>query len=99
MALYDWNHNGKKDIEDDFIEYEIYKNSTNKNNSKYTKKQNGKEISTFGAILSIILGLVFTAVIFTLFHVNIDNVPTFVIWLIWMINSFILSIIATIIGI
>ena len=26
MALYDWNKNEKKDIVDDFIEYQIYKN-------------------------------------------------------------------------
>lgn len=25
MALYDWNKNGKKDMADDFIEYQIYK--------------------------------------------------------------------------
>lgn len=25
MALYDWNKNGKKDMVDDFIEYQIYK--------------------------------------------------------------------------
>lgn len=24
MALYDWNHNGKKDIVDNYIEYQIY---------------------------------------------------------------------------
>lgn len=25
MALFDWNHNGKKDFMDDYIEYNIYK--------------------------------------------------------------------------
>lgn len=25
MALYDWNKNGKKDMADDFMEYQIYK--------------------------------------------------------------------------
>lgn len=25
MALYDWNKNGKKDMADNFIEYQIYK--------------------------------------------------------------------------
>ena len=23
MAFYDWNHNGKKDVQDDFIEYNM----------------------------------------------------------------------------
>ena len=46
MAMYDWNHNGEKDMADDFIEYQIYKHSTGqKNNSSYTPS-NG--ISTFG---------------------------------------------------
>lgn len=25
MAFYDWNHDGKKDMVDDFIEYQVYK--------------------------------------------------------------------------
>lgn len=25
MAFYDWNRNGKKDLQDDYIEYNIYK--------------------------------------------------------------------------
>lgn len=31
MAFYDWNHNGKKDIVDNMIEYQIYRNATGKN--------------------------------------------------------------------
>lgn len=53
MAFYDWNHDGKKDWQDNYIEYQIYKNSTGqKNNSSYTPS-NG--ISTFGAIGIVIL--------------------------------------------
>lgn len=34
MAFYDWNKDGKKDAQDDFIEYNIYKQSAkNDNNS------------------------------------------------------------------
>lgn len=28
MALYDWNQDGKKDFVDDYLEYNIYKEST-----------------------------------------------------------------------
>lgn len=28
MAVYDWNKNGKKDVQDDYLEYNIYKNSS-----------------------------------------------------------------------
>lgn len=31
MAFYDWNHDGKKDLADDYIEYQIYKKSTSDN--------------------------------------------------------------------
>ena len=31
MAFYDWNKDGKKDVQDDFIEYNIYKKSTENN--------------------------------------------------------------------
>lgn len=29
MALLDWNGDGKKDLADDFIEYQIFRNVTN----------------------------------------------------------------------
>ncbi len=55
MALHNWNHDGKKDWQDNYIEYQIYKHSTGqKNNSSYTPSDG---ISTFGAILSTIGGL------------------------------------------
>lgn len=33
MAFYDWNSDGKKDFTDDFIEYNIYKGSTESGNN------------------------------------------------------------------
>lgn len=33
MAFHDWNNDGKKDIADDYIEYNIYKESTKNNNT------------------------------------------------------------------
>lgn len=32
VAVHDWNKNGKKDIQDDFIEYKIYQESIKSNN-------------------------------------------------------------------
>ena len=34
MAFFDWNHNGKKYWQDDYIEYNIYKECTKDDNSK-----------------------------------------------------------------
>ena len=58
MAFFDWNHDGKKDFTDDFIEYQVYKNTTNKQN--YTPRSGGG-ISTFGAIVATIGGLLLAA--------------------------------------
>ena len=58
MAFHDWNNNGKKDIADDFIEYQMYKQSTS--NSNYTPRSSGG-ISTFGAIAATIGGLFLAA--------------------------------------
>ena len=42
MAIYDWNHDGKKNIQDDFIEYQIINNSTDKDSSNVSRgKANG----------------------------------------------------------
>lgn len=30
MALHDWNHDGKKDMVDNYMEYQIYKETTGK---------------------------------------------------------------------
>ena len=63
MAFYDWNHNGKKDIQDDYIEYNIYKESTknNDNNNSYSNNtySNNSGCGVWGwiSIIFIILGL------------------------------------------
>ena len=99
MALHDWNKEGKKAFKDDFFAYSIYNNITKDSNNNYPKAPIKKGISTFGAILSTILGLVLIAVVFTIFDVNIDNVPTFLIIIFWIINSSVLSVICEILGI
>lgn len=99
MALHDWNNDGKKDIKDDFIEYTIYNDITKDSKNNHPKAPTKKGISTFGAVLSTILGLVLIAFVFTIFDVNIDNVPTFLIIIFWIINSSILSVICDIFGI
>lgn len=104
MALHDWNNDGKRDFRDDFIQYKIYndsmKSSNNDDSNKIHHSNNIKKsgISSLGSILSIVLGLIFTAVLFTVLDVDIDNVPVLVICFIWLINSSIVAFLATIIG-
>lgn len=105
MALHDWNNDGKKDFKDDFIEYKIYEDSMkskyndDRQKINYSKSRNKSQISSFSSILSIVLGLVLTAILFTILDVNIDNVPVLVICFIWLINSSIIAFLATIIGV
>lgn len=54
MAFYDWNHDGKKDVADDYIEYQIYKESTS--NTNYSGN-GGRGISNFGAGVATVGGL------------------------------------------
>ena len=91
MALHDWNHDGKKYCQDNYIEYQIYKNSTGqKNNSSYTPS-NG--ISTFGAILSTVGGLFLGCLILALFAGNnVENVPVIITIILWIICSSVLAV-------
>ncbi len=60
MAFYDWNHNGKKDWQDNFIEYNIYKKrmeNINKDGGG-SGSGSGNGISTFATVI-IILGILF----------------------------------------
>ncbi len=50
MALYDWNRNGKKDVVDDYIEYQIYKECMKPNSGKSSSNSSG-----IGVILTIIV--------------------------------------------
>lgn len=81
MALHDWNHNGKTDAVDDFIEYQIYKESTGNNGTgNYTS---GGGMSTFGAIVVAIGGFFLAAGIMALISGDgdISVVPTIMLWI------------------
>jgi len=87
MAFHDWNNDGKNDFADDFIEYQIYKQSTNKNN--YTPHGGG--ISTFGAIVATVGGLFLGAGIIALLGGGEDTPVIFTIVL-WIICSAVLGV-------
>ena len=84
MAFHDWNGDGKKDFTDDFIEYQIYKQSTSKkSNNNYTPRSGGG-ISTFGAIVAMVGGLFLAGTIVTLFGGGVDTpaIITIVLWIV-----------------
>ncbi|MBE5937839.1 MAG: hypothetical protein E7265_07395 [Lachnospiraceae bacterium] len=55
MAFHDWNQDGKKDWQDNYIEYNIYKSSTGKSNSSSGYSSSGGGCSTLGAIIGVIV--------------------------------------------
>ena len=59
MAFYDWNGNGKNDPADDFIEYNIYKQTTQSNNNN--NHRSGGGVSNFGAAVGTILTIIISA--------------------------------------
>lgn len=85
MAMYDWNGNGKKDMGDNFIEYNIYKDVTNSSgSSKKTHHSSGSGISNFGAAVATIAGLFLAAFIVALFGGGEDT-PVIITIILWIV--------------
>ena len=83
MALFDWNQNGKKDIVDNYIEYQIYKNATeNKETNNYSSGgTNG--MSTFAALVAVIGGMLIAG----MFVSEFEEVPGIVVVILWILAS------------
>ena len=46
MATHDWNHDGKNDMMDNYIEYQIYKDVTGQNDEPSYTPSRGNGMST-----------------------------------------------------
>ena len=68
MAFYDWNKDGKKDVQDDFIEYNIYKQSTQNNNNNNYRSNGG--MSNFGAGCATLASIFIAAGILSVFNLE-----------------------------
>ena len=93
MAMYDWNHNGKSDITDNYIEYQVYKNVTEGDHEPVHTPSRSKGMSTFGAILCVIGGLILQALFYTLLDIEVDNVPALVILILWVVFSGVVAVV------
>lgn len=98
MAMYDWNHNGKNDMADNFIEYQIYKDVTGQNNESSYTPSRGNGMSTFGAIISVIAGLFLQATLYVALGIEVENVPVLVIIILWVVFSTIAAVVVDKIG-
>ena len=98
MATHDWNNDGKNDMIDNYIEYQIYKDVTGQNDEPSYTPSRGNGMSTFGAIISVIAGLVVQAVLYTVLGIDVDDVPVFVIIILWVVFSAIAAVVVDKIG-
>lgn len=92
MAFFDWNKDGKKDVQDDFIEYNIYKQSTqNNSNNNYNS---GGGMSNFGAGCATVASIFIAAGILSVF--NLEGAALVIVFII--VVSIVAAIIATFFG-
>lgn len=98
MAMHDWNHDGKKDMVDNFIEYQIYKDVTGqKDETSYTPSR-GNGMSTFGAIVSVIAGLFLQSALYVTLGIDVEDVPVLIIIILWAVFSAIAAVVVDKIG-
>ena len=85
MAMYDWDNNGKNDIMDDFIEYNIYQEVMNENDDLSDTHYSGNGgCSAFTAVLIAISGLLIQAILYTAAGIDAGNVPGIVVLFLWI---------------
>lgn len=92
MAFYDWNKDGKKDVQDDFIEYNIYKQSTQNNNNNNYRSNGG--MSNFGAGCATVASILIATGILSVF--NLEGAALVIVFII--VVSIVAAIIATFFG-
>ena len=93
MSLYDWNHDGKKDLTDDLIEYQIYQNSIGSDRNYHAPSSNRNGMSTFGAVICTILSFVGAGLFFSLLGIDTENVPVILIIIVVAVIAGILGVI------
>ena len=97
MATHDGNHEGKKDMMDNYIEYQIYKDVTGQNDEPSYTPSRGT--GGFGAIVSVIAGLVLQSVLYVTLGIDVDDVPVIIILILWAVFSTITAMVVDKIGI
>ncbi len=98
MAMYDWNHNGKNDMGDNYIEYQIYQDVTGEEHEPSYTPSRSRGMSTCGAIICVIGGLVLQAMLYTTLDIEVDDVPILVILILWVVFSGIVAVVIDKIG-
>jgi uncharacterized membrane protein len=94
--MYDWDGNGKNDLTDDMIEYQMFKEASNyadANKSTHTNRSSNSsngDSSTGQAIFCAIGGLVLDALFFLILGVDVEKVPGILLIIPWIIFSLVI---------
>ena len=100
MAMYDWNGNGEKnDMFDDFMDYQIFQEISGENEQSSYTPSRGKGMSTFGAVVSVIAGLVLQSALYVMLGIDVDDVPVIIILILWAVFSTIAAVVVDKMGI
>ena len=100
MAMFDWNGNGNNnDVADNFIEYQIYQEISGENEQSSYTPSRGNGMSTFGAVVSVIAGLVLQSALYVTLGIDVDDVPVIIILILWVVFSTIAAMVVDKIGI
>lgn len=92
MARTDWNHDGKNDMYDDYIEYKMYTDTTGNNDIPSGSSGYRRGMSAFGAVISTIGGLVAQAALYTAMDIDVEKVPALVILILWAVFTAIIAV-------
>lgn len=100
MAMFDWNGNGNiNDMADNFIEYQIYQEISGENEQSFYTPSRGNGMSAFGAVVSVIAGLVLQSALYVTLGIDVDDVPVIIILILWAVFSTIAAMVVDKIGI
>lgn len=89
MAMYDWNHDGKKDGIDDYLEYQIIHKDRDRASGSNHASHNAKStsLSTFGAVFSVVSGFILAALLYTVCDIDVKDVPVVITIFLWVVFS------------
>ena len=90
MAMHDWNHNGKNDLFDNFVDYSIYNETMNED--KKLSSSSGNSSSGSG-ILAAVIGFFLVAVFFTMLGADVGDMPGILTLFMWGFFGFVVKLI------
>ena len=87
MAMYDWNHDGKKDGIDNYLEYQIIHKDHASGSNHASHNAKSTSLSTFGAVFSVVSGFILAVLLYTVCDIDVKDVPVVITILLWVIFS------------